>query len=113
MSHEHSEKLDYDEESLRDKIKRRARGATLIGTGLLSLLHGLSHAGPIAAIASYSLGEKYKPLYDFISNENVKYVSIVLVPLSIWTWYRDHKHHKHEKELRKENERLRELLKNK
>ena len=102
--------LDYDEESLKDKAKRGAGFATLIGSGILSVVHTLSHIVPAIGVIGLSVGGRYEPLYNFVSNEYMQLAYVPFVALSFWYMYRDHKHHKHEKELRNENERLRKLL---
>ena len=95
------ENLDYDEEPLKDKAKRGAGILTLIGTGALSVVHTLSHIVPAVGVLGLSLGAKYSTFYKFVSNEYVQLAYIPFVGLSFYYIYRDHKHHKHEKELRK------------
>ncbi len=102
--------LDYDEESLNEKAKRGAGLFTLVGSGILSIVHTLSHIIPAVGVIGFSVGGKYEPLYNLVSSEYMQLAYIPFVALSFWYMYRDHRHHKHEKELRKENERLRELL---
>mgnify|MGYP001570884874 CR=1 FL=1 len=105
-----SERLDYDEESLRDKVKRGAGLLTLVGSGLLSVLHTLSHVVPAVGVVGLSLGENYKPLHDFFSKEYMQVAYLPFVVLSFCYMYRDHKHHKHEKDLRKKIHEMERLL---
>lgn len=102
--------LDYDEESIKEKVKRRAGILTLIGSGLLSIFHVLSHVVPAIAVLGFSFGEK-NPLYNLVNNEYMQIAFVPFVILSFWYMYRDHKHHKHEKELRRELEEARAHLK--
>jgi len=114
MSHEFSsEKLDYDEESFRDKARKGAGIFSLIASGLLSLLHTLSHIVPAVGVLGLSLGAKNSLFYNVISSEYMQMAYIPFVALSFYYMYRDHEHHKHERELRRENERLRKLLREK
>jgi len=110
MLHNNSSHLDYDEESFKDKAKKGAGVFTLIGSGLLSIIHTLSHIVPAIGVLGLSSGEKYPFLYSIVSNEYMQLAYIPFVALSFYYMYRDHKHHKHEKELRKENDRLKNLL---
>src|SRR3989344_6169394 len=108
--------LDYDEEHFSEKAKRGAGIFTLIGTGILSIVHTLSHIVPAVGVLGLSAGEKYPLLYSIVSNEYMQLAYIPFVGLSFYYMYRDHKHHKHEKELRKriyEMERLLEESKGK
>ena len=105
-----SEHLDYDEESLSEKIKRKAPFAALIGSGLLSVIHTLSHIVPAVGVLGFSFGKESGFLFNIVSNEYMQLAYIPFVALGFWYMYRDHQHHKHERELRKENERLRKLL---
>ena len=112
MHEEHSnEKLDYDEELFKDKAKRRAGIFALIGSGILSILHTLSHIVPAVGILGLSLGEGYPTIYNFVSNEYVQLAYVPFVGLSFYYMYRDHKHHKHEKELRRRLGEMKKLLK--
>ena len=104
------EKLDYDEEPFRDKAKKGVGFFALIGSGLLSILHTLSHIVPAIGVVGFSLGEKYPAFYGFVSNEYVQLAYIPFVGLSFYYMYRDHKHHKHEKELRKKLSEMKRLL---
>jgi hypothetical protein len=105
--------LAFDEESFREKVKRKAGVFTLIGSGLLSVVHTLSHIVPAIGILGFSLGENSGFFYTLVSNEYMQFAYIPFVFLSFWYMYRDHKHHKHEKELRQENENLKVMLKKK
>ena len=104
------EHLDYDEESLKEKAKRHVGIFTLIGSGLLSILHVLSHVVPAVAVLGFSLGEG-NPLYNFITDESMQFAFIPFVVFSFWYMYRDHKHHRHEKELRRELAEVKAQLK--
>jgi len=112
-----SEHLDHDEESLREKAKRGAGIFTLIGSGILSVIHTLSHIVPAVGVLGLSLGSRYEPLYNIVSNDYMQLAYIPFVALSFWYIYKDHMHHKHEKELRKElgetKKKLEELLRKK
>ena len=101
--------LDYDEESFKDKAKKGAGIFSLIASGLLSILHTLSHIIPAIGLLGLSFGGD-SLFYNIVSNELMQLAYIPFVALSFWYMYRDHQHHKHERELRKENERLRKLL---
>lgn len=102
--------LEFDEESFKDKLKRKAGIFTLIGSGILSILHTLSHVVPAIGIIGFSLGEDSGFLYTFVSNEYLQLAYLPFVAISFYYMYRDHKHHKHEKELRKELEETKALL---
>lgn len=93
--------LEHDEESLKEKAKRGAGIFTLIGTGILSIVHTLSHVIPAIGALGFVLGSRYEPLYKIVSNEYMQLAFIPFVFLSFWYIYRDHKHHKHEHELRR------------
>ncbi len=92
--------MDYDEESFSEKLKKGASIFTLIGSGLLSVVHILSHLVPAFAVLGFFFGSKYEFIYNIVSNEYMQLAFIPFVFLSFWYMYRDHKHHKHEKELR-------------
>ena len=102
--------LDYDEETFKEKTKRKAGFLALIGTGLLSILHILSHVLPAIGVLGLSFGENYGFIYRILSNEYMQIAYIFFVGLSFYYIYRDHKHHKHEKELRKRIEEMERLL---
>jgi|SRR3989344_4492980 len=102
--------LDYDEETFKEKTKRKAGFLALIGTGLLSILHILSHVLPAIGVLGLSFGENYGLIYRILSNEYMQIAYIFFVGLSFYYIYRDHKHHKHEKELRKRIEEMERLL---
>jgi len=102
--------LDYDEETFKEKTKRKAGVFTLIGTGILSILHILSHIVPAVGILGLSFGEKYGVFYGIISSEYMQISYVFFVFMSFFYIYRDHKHHKHEKELRKRIEEMERLL---
>ena len=102
--------LDYDEEHFSEKAKRGAGIFTLIGTGILSIVHTLSHIVPAVGVLGLSAGEKYPLLYSIVSNEYMQLAYIPFVGLSFYYMYRDHKHHKHEKELRRELTEVRKQL---
>jgi hypothetical protein len=100
MAGETFEKLDYDEKSLKEKIKGKTGIFALIGTGILSVLHTLSHIVPAIGVLGLSLGEKSPWLYKIVSNEYLQLAYLPFVVISFWYIYRDHQHHKHEHELR-------------
>ena len=102
--------LDYDEETFKEKTKRKAGFLALIGTGLLSILHILSHVLPAIGVLGLSFGENYGLIYRILSNEYMQIAYIFFVGLSFYYIYRDHKHHKHEKELRRRLEQTEEEL---
>ena len=95
------EHLDYDEESFKEKAKRKVGVFTMVGSGLLAIIHTLSHIVPAVAVLGFALGEG-NPLYNLVTNEYMQLAFIPFVGLSFYYMYRDHKHHKHEKELRRE-----------
>jgi hypothetical protein len=106
-----SNHLDHDEETIGEKAKRGAGVFTLIGSGLLSILHVLSHIVPALAVLGLSLGGRYQPLYNLINNEYMQFAFIPFVVLSFYYMYRDHRHHKHERDLRKQLSEAQEELK--
>ena len=82
----------------------------LIGTGLLSIVHTLSHVVPAIGVIGLSLGEDSGLLYRIVSNEFMQIAYIPFVALSFWYMYKDHKHTEHERELtRRLNEAERKL----
>lgn len=113
MTKEHlKEKLEYDEETLKDKVKRKAGIFALIGSGILSIIHVLSHLVPALAVLGFLFGSKYEFLYNIVSNEYMQFAFLPFVFLGFWYMYRDHKHHKHERDLRKQlSEAMEELKK--
>ncbi len=104
------EKLDYDEESFSEKLKRGAGVFTLIGSGLLSIIHVLSHIVPALAVLGFFFGGKYEFIYNIVSNEYMQFAFLPFVFLGFWYMYKDHKHHKHEKELRMQLSETRKKL---
>ena len=105
-----TEKLDYDEETLKDKIKKRTGILTLIGTGILSILHVLSHIIPAVGVLGLSFISETSKTYQILSSEYLQIAYVGFVVLSFWYIYRDHKHHEHERELRKQLSEAREEL---
>lgn len=103
--------LDYDEENLKDKLKKNVGIFTLIGTGILSVLHVLSHVIPAIGIFGLVFGSENSKIYQILSNEYLQIAYVGFVVLSFWYIYRDHKHHQHERELRKQLSDLKEELK--
>jgi len=105
-------KFDYNEESFKDKLKRGAGLLSLISTGLLSILHTLSHIVPAIGVLGLSFGNEASNFYKIVSNEYVQLAYLPFVALSFYYIYRDHQHHKHERELRKELYRVKTELDN-
>ena len=107
------ESVNCNEESFREKLRRKAGVGSLIATGVLSLLHILSHVIPAFAVLGLSFGNKSSTFYTIISHEAMQIFYVLFVFLSFYYIYRDHKHHKHEKILKKElletKKRLKEL----
>ena len=110
MKKSYQEKLDYDEETLRDKVKRKTGILTLIGTGILSVVHTLSHIIPAIGVLGLSFGDKSPLLYRIVSNEYMQLAYLPFVVLSFWYMYRDHKHHRHERDLREQLSETRKEL---
>ena len=108
----HKEKLDYDEESLKEKVKKRAGIFALVGSGLISILHTLSHIIPAIGIIGLSFAESNKTIYNFLSNEYTQLAYLPFVGLGFYYMYRDHQHHKHERGLRKKLQKTEEKLRN-
>ena len=104
-------KLDSDEETFKDKLKRKAGIFALIGSGILSVVHVLSHLVPALAVLGFLFGSKYEFLYNIVSNEYMQFAFLPFVFLGFWYMYRDHKHHQHERELRTKLSKAQEELK--
>src|SRR3990172_13411170 len=103
--------IDYDEESFSEKVKKRAGIFSLIASGLLSILHTLSHIVPALGVIGFAMGDGNSFFYKIVSSDYMQIAYFPFVILSFYYMYRDHQHHKHERELRKENEELRKKLK--
>ena len=97
-----NEILDYDEETFKDKVKKKTGIFALIGTGVLSVIHTMSHIVPAIGVLGFSFGGKYPLIYKIVSNEYLQLAYVPFVGLSFYYIYRDHKHHHHERELRKQ-----------
>ncbi len=98
------EKLSYDEESIKDKIKSKGSVSAVIGLGVLNLVHTLSHIIPaIGALGISQMEAQHHEvikLFDYdvspiITNPLMQIAYVAFVPLSFYYLYRDHKHHKH------------------
>lgn len=109
MLNETSKKIDYDEEPLKEKVKRGAGIFTIIGSAFLAVVHTLSHIVPAIGVLGLSLGES-TPFYNIVSNEYMQLAYIPLVGLGFYYMYRDHQHHKHEHELRERLQKAEEEL---
>ncbi|HYD02669.1 MAG TPA: hypothetical protein VEC16_00060 [Alphaproteobacteria bacterium] len=76
-------------------------------TGLLGLLHALSHIIPAAANIGYIVSEQtqeeneHSPLEEIMHHPLMNIASIFFVILGFYYIYKDHKHHKHEHILKK------------
>ncbi len=104
-------KLDYDEETVSEKVKEKSSVLGIIGLGILGFVHTLSHVIPaIGALAMsqvevsheqamYVLGVNVTPI---LTNPVMEVAYMVFVPLSFYYIYRDHVHHKHERKIRLE-----------
>jgi hypothetical protein len=113
------EKLSYDEESIVEKIKNKSGIPAVIGLGVLNLLHTLSHIIPAIGALGISQMEAahHEAIYVFnydigpiVSNPVMQIAYVTFVPLSFYYLYRDHKHHKHEKIIRKQLYETQKLL---
>ncbi len=112
-------KLDYDEETVSEKVKEKSSVLGIIGLGILGFVHTLSHVIPaIGALAMsqvevsheqamYVLGVNVTPI---LTNPVMEVAYMVFVPLSFYYIYRDHVHHKHERKIRLELERTKKEL---
>ena len=113
------EKLAYDEESIVEKIKNKSSTASVIGLGMLNLVHTLSHIIPAIGALGISQMEAahheaiYILNYDIspiVTNPIMQMAYVAFVPLSFYYLYRDHKHHKHERIIRKQLYETQKLL---
>ncbi|MDP3965923.1 MAG: hypothetical protein Q8Q04_00120 [archaeon] len=103
-------KIDYDEDSLKEKIKKKGSVIGMIGLGVLGAVHTLSHVIPAIGAVGMSQLETHNEAirvfgYDIepiITHPAMQFAYLAFVPLSFYWIYRDHVHHKHEKEVRKE-----------
>ena len=106
------DEINCDDESFKEKVKSGAGVATLIGSGILSVLHILSHIIPAVGILGLSFLSENSIFYRIVSSEYMQIAYVGFVALSFYYIYRDHRHHKHEKELRRKISELeRELEK--
>ena len=106
-----TKEFECNDESVSDKIKNKGSLIAIIGTGILGLLHTLSHLIPAIGAIGYMKG--YSEPEDDVINifgyniepilahpiMQIAYVGFVF--LGFYYIYRDHKHHEHEKEIRK------------
>lgn len=110
-------KLDYDEKSLKEKIKEKSGLVGYIGLGTMGFLHALSHVVPAIGALGMATANHEEEIRVFgyniapvLTSTPMEVGYLAFVPLSFYFIYRDHRHHKHEKEIRKENERLKKEL---
>jgi hypothetical protein len=113
------EKLAYDEVSIAEKIKNKSEISAVIGLGVLNLVHTLSHIIPAIGALGISQMEAahHEAIYVFnydispiVTNPIMQMAYVAFVPLSFYYLYRDHKHHKHERIIRKQLYETQKLL---
>ncbi|MCR4327017.1 MAG: hypothetical protein NUV46_00350 [Nanoarchaeota archaeon] len=99
------------EDSFAEKVKEKGGLAGVIGVGVLGFVHTLSHVIPAIGALSMSQLEhsSEEALYLFgynvepiLSHPVMQIAYLAFVPLSFYYIWNDHKHHKHEKEVRSE-----------
>ena len=99
------------EDSFTEKIKNKGGLLGMVGLGTLGLVHTLSHVIPAIGALGMSQVEKIhdEALYVFgyniepiLTHPVMQIAYLAFVPLSFYYIYRDHVHHKHEKEVRNE-----------
>ena len=113
-----NDKLDYDEKTLKEKIKDKSGLAGIIGIGALGFVHTLSHVIP--AIGAFGMAQIKEPeqvirifgynVAPILTSRPMEIAYMAFVPLSFYYIYKDHKHHNHERKIRKELEETRKEL---
>lgn len=115
-------RIEFDEESLSDKIKKKSGIIAIVGTGVLGLLHTASHLipaiGAIGYMRGYAEPEEHHNVikvlgYDInpiLSHPIMQVAYVGFVFLGFYYIYKDHKHHKHERIARKQLYETQKLL---
>ena len=105
-----NKEMDYDEEGLGEKIKNKGSIIGIIGVGILGFIHVLSHVIPAIGALGLSQIERHEEIISvfgyniapILTNPIMQIAYLLFVPLSFYYIYRDHMHHRHEREVRRE-----------
>ncbi|MBU2612398.1 MAG: hypothetical protein KKB62_01615 [Nanoarchaeota archaeon] len=102
--------IECQEDSIKKKIKEKGSIIGMIGLGALGFIHALSHVIPAIGAFGMSQLETHNEaisvfgynIEPIVTHPVMQIAYLAFVPLSFYWIYRDHKHHQHEREVRKE-----------